>query len=630
MPSGLFGIGLSGLRAAELGLATAGHNIANAATPAFARQRLVQAAAPPLFTGAGYLGQGVRVLDIERTYSQFLARELAAASASAAYHESLRARVETLESLLGEAEAGLVPALEEFGRALTALAADPASRLARSALLGAGQGLVARFTALDARLAALGAGLESEIAARTASANVTARQIAALNREIVAAGASGHAPSDLLDRREALVRELAREIGATTLARADGALDLFTASGQPLVLGAESFALQVAPDPEDRGRAALMLSTPGTAVSLSHNALGGALGAALAFREGALAEARAALGRIAATVASAVNTQHRLGQDLEGRLGGDFFGLQAPAATAHAHNVGDAVLAVGYGDAGAFVASDYRLSYDGSRYTLERLRDGVRFVFSTLPATADGLTIALASGTPAAGDRFLIRPFGQAAGAIALAVSDPARIAAAAPVVASSADSNTGTATIAQPTVLGPAPDPNLLATVTLTFTSASSYDVAGAGTGNPTGLAYVSGGELAFNGWSLRITGAPAAGDVFMVSANSGGAGDNRNATALVRVFNAPLLEGARLTIGAAYGALVGRLGAVGREQEAARAAHQALADQIGREEQALSGVNLDEEAAALVRYQQAYQAAARVIEIAERLFAQLLDLGG
>jgi flagellar hook-associated protein 1 FlgK len=628
MSNGIFGIGLSALNAAQLGLATTAHNIANAATPAYARQGLVQANAEPQFTGAGYLGQGVRVLEVRRIYSQFIAQQLLEAQSRSAYCESYRNRVGELENLLGSSSAGLAPALEGFFDSVHALAADAGSTVARRQLLAAGQALVARFHALDGRMRELGTQLEREIAARVANANGLAREIAALNERIVALGASGRAPNDLLDRREALVRELANEIGVSALRHEGGGLDLFLASGQPLVLAHRAFELRLQPDPYDGARSEIVLATPGAAVRLPAQAFsGGALGAAVAFGAGALESARAELGRIASGLALAFNAQHHLGQDLSGALGADFFSLAPVPVLAKAGNAGDAQIAASLQDAAELVASDYRLSYDGARYALVRLADGARWEFASLPATVDGMAITLAAGAPAAGDEFTIRPLRETV--IGLALSDPARIAAAVPIRTASAAANTGRASVSAGSVLGPPLDPNLLAPVTISFTSPTTYDVTGIGTGDPTGLIYTPGADIRYNGWVVQIRGEPAAGDVFTVSPNTGATGDNRNALRLGELAGRGLLDRGHTRLQSAYAGLVGALGTQGREATVMSQAQQALTSELVRAEQTISGVNLDEEAAHLIRYQQAYQAAARVIEVAERMFATLLELG-
>ncbi len=633
MGNSILNIGVTALTAAQTGLTTAGHNIANVNTPGYSRQQVIQATNPALRAGAGYLGQGTHVARIERLYNQFLAQQVLSAESAAAEGATYYERIQQVDNLLADTAGGLAPALSDYFRALHDLATHPASAVARQTVLSSGQALVARFRMLDARLEEMRAASSRQVEASVAAINGYARQIAVLNERIALAESGNGAvpPNDLLDQRDALLAQLNREIRVTVV-RQDSAYNVFIGNGQPLVTGTVAGRLSPVPDPQDPTRITVALESGAGIVVLKEELLtGGRLGGELAFRRETLEPARNGLGRIAVVLAATMNDQHRLGQDLQGNLGGDLFAVASPRVTDHGANSGSAQLTAVIADASALTASDYRLSYDGAGYTLTRLSDGSVTTFSTFPQTVDGFTLTLSSGVAAAGDSFLIQPTVDGARDLVLAVADPAKLAAAAPITTAAASGNTGNGLISAAEVVGPPPtDPNLQAQVTIEFNDPpTSFNVTGPGTGDPVGVPYTPGGPIAYNGWMITITGTPAAGDRFTVGPNTGGVSDGRNALKLAALAQAGTVVGGTASYQGAYGALVGRIGSATRELEVTSTAQANLARQAGEALAAVTGVNLDEEAAALLRYQQAYLAAGKVMQIASRLFDTLLELG-
>lgn len=636
MATSILGIATTGIAAARAGLATTAHNIANVNTEGYSRQNIVQSTPVPAYTGAGYFGAGVSVATVRRAWNEVLAAQAHAAGSRAAAAAELAGQLRALDDLLADPQAGLAPALSDFFAGLNEVAAHPADAAARQALVSRAEALAARFRGLDARLDDLRVRANRQIEDTVASVNATAARIAELNRRILEAGALGarmQPPNDLLDARDALVRELGREIGATAVPQSDGSLNVFIAGGQAIVVGGTSYTIAARADPESPQDLALELYTGGASVPLrAADLTGGRLGAIVEFRDRDLAAARNALGRIAIALAEQANAQHRLGQDLDGQMGAALFAAGAPAAVARATNAGTAQLAATLADASALTASAYRVRWDGAAWQVERLSDGTAWSFATLPQTVDGVTLALASGTPVAGDTFRIEPTASGAGAFALLVRQPRQIAAAAPVRAATSPANRGSAVLGSLVVdAPPPPDPNLAQTVSLTFNDPpNTFNVTGPGTGNPISVPYTPGAPISFNGWTLTLEGAPAAGDVFIVQANTGGSGDNRNALALAALQDARGIENSAASYGEAWSALVAAVGSRAREMQVNEQALDRLAAQAEASRQERSGVNLDEEAANLLRYQQAWQASAKAFAIAEALFASLLELGG
>jgi flagellar hook-associated protein 1 FlgK len=636
MASGIFNIGVSGLNAAQAGVLTTSHNIANASTPGFSRQRVQQTTAIPLYTGAGVFGQGASVETVTRVYDKYLAAQLLAAQTNSSEADSHLAQINQIDNLLADPNAGLSPALSSFFNGLQEVAANPASVPARQALLAAGQSLAARFQSIDQRLREVRSGINSQIGDQVSIINSYAQQIADINLNLVRAQASGNGnpANDLLDQRDQLVADLNKQVRVTTLVQGDGTLSVFIGNGQPLVVGTTVNKLAAVAAPDDPEKTVVAtVNGSGTAIILPDSLLtGGALGGLLAFRSQSLDSVQNALGRISLTLAQNFNDQHQLGQDLTGALGGNFFdvSLAGPTVRANTANTGSGAPTATISSVSALTTSDYTLTYTGANYTLVRLSDNTSQTFASLPQTVDGVDIALGTWAPAAGDSVLIQPTRAGAGNLALAVTDARNIAAAAPIRTSAALANTGTASINGGTVNAPPPpDPNLTQTVTLTFTGAGTFDVNGVGTGNPSGVAYTTGGNITYNGWTVQITGTPRIGDVFTVSANAGGVADNRNAVLLGNLQSATTVAGGTASYQSAYSQVVAQVGNKAREVSVASKAQQSLADQAQSARDQISGVNLDEEAANLLRYQQAYQASAKMLDIATKLFDQVLALG-
>jgi flagellar hook-associated protein 1 FlgK len=634
MPDPILGSGLSGLLAAQAGLATTSHNISNASTPGYSRQGIVQGTQVAQFTGAGYIGRGTVVETVRRSYSDFLevqARQSTAGQAHADAYLNIAAR---LDDLLASDAASLSPAVDEFFGGLNEVAAKPGDVAARQSLLSSAEALVGRFRTLDAQISAARTDINERLESAVAGVNSVAVRIADLNDRIVAARGTGsriQEPNDLLDQRDALVRELSGLVRATVVPQDDGSYNVFIGSGQALVVRDQANRLATVPGLEDPAELGVGVQGSGGATLRfrPQDLAGGEIGGLLAVRGELLDGAQNALGRIAIGLAQAVNDQHRLGQDLTGALGQAFFSFTGPQVLPNTGNAGTATLTATLANTSNLTTSDYRVRWTGAAYSVTRLSDNTAQSFATLPATIDGVTLAV-SGTPAANDSFLVQPTRAGARDLATLVTDTSRVAAASPIRTGSAVANRGTASISPGAVVGPPPtNANLTQAVTITFTSAGTFNVTGTGTGNPTGVAYTAGSTIAFNGWSVAISGAPQAGDVFTIAPNATGTGDNRNALALAKVQTAALLAGGTATAQGAYAQVVSDAGNRTRQAQVTSTAQAKLLETTLAERESVSGVNLDEEAANLLRYQQAYQAAAKVIAMSATLFESILAIG-
>ena len=649
MGMSVFGIGVSGMNAAQAGLVTTGHNISNASTAGFSRQQVVQVSNLPQFTGAGFLGNGVEVTTVRRLYSDVLTNQLTLAETQGSQLDAYNAQIAQLANMLGDPSTGLAPRLQDFFSGVADVAAHPESVPSRQALLSSANALSGRFQDFDQQIAQVRAGINSEIVSSITSINAYAQQIASLNHNIlVAESATAQQPAnDLRDQRDALVAALNQEIRASVVKDDNGSYSVFVGTGQPVVIGSQSFALVAAPSPEDPQRLEVGYQSGASTVLLNPASIqGGRLGGLVSFRANTLDAVQNGLGRVAMGLAQTFNAQHALGQDLNGALGGTFFAVGNPVALASSNNAGTAGVTAVLQDVSALTTSDYRLQYNGvagpnENFLLTRISDGVTTAI-TFPTAgypysfnADGVTLTISAGA-SLNDNWLVEPTRLGASNFGVALTDPARIAAAAPIRTAAALGNSGNGTISAGSVSSVANLP-LPGTVTLTFNAAlGQFAVSGAvPAAGP--FAYTPGNSISFNGITFTIAGAPVNGDKFTVDRNTNGVADNRNALALGALQttntlgkNASIL-GSQSTASfqSAYSQLVSEVGNTARQIEVTAKAQKTVIAQTRQAQQSVSGVNLDEEAANLLRYQQAYQASGKMIQIAGTLFQTLLDLG-
>ena len=659
MGASTLSIAITGLNAAQAGLLTTSHNISNSNTAGYSRQVVQQTTQNPFYTGSGFIGQGTRVETVQRQYSAFLGQQLAASHAATSQLESYQTQLDQIDNMLGDTTVGLSPAINGFFNGVNEVAANPSSIPARQAMLSGAQSMVARFQDLSARLREIGSGLNKQISSEIANINSMAREIASLNQRVIvaeAAGGQSQPANDLRDQRDQLVQELNKHINSTVMEQNDGSYSVFFGNGQPLVVGSSTYALVATPATDDPSRMGVGLTTSGGAVtSLPDDFItGGALGGLLSFRTEALDDAQNRLGLMAMGIASAINDQHALGQDLNGLMGGDFFNLPNALIVNDANNdpASTGVVSVTMDDVSAMLPSDYALDFGAGGYTMRRLSDNTTlFANATLPQTVDGITIDI-TGTPTVGDSFRLQPTRYAARDISVAITDARDIAAASPITTNTATANVGTAVISPGSVLEPiatVPSYTLnydLATGELQgFPNGTVMDVTVNGVTTSytigtapatTGIPYANGMSIAIdsdangtNDIQFGFTGTPKEGDTFTVAQSAANTNDNRNALALAGVQTEKVLLGGTASIESTYAQMVNVIGNKAREIDVNFESQSSLLEQAELAVQSLSGVNLDEEAANLLRYQQAYQASAKIIDISGRLFDLLSSLG-
>lgn len=653
--STLMALGTRAMTASYAQLQTTGNNIANANTPGYSRQQAQLVTAGGQYTGAGFFGRGVDVSTVTRSYDRFLTNQATASASLSAADQARLGQLTQLEKAFALGESGIGHAAGQLLNAFVDVANNPQDASSRHVALARARELSSRFQAAGDQLAALQTGATQDVRAGVEAVNALAQQVAVINRQISAANGTGHAPNDLLDRRDQLVAQISEKINVTSVSAADGSVGLFIGGGQSLVLGSTANTLKAMPDVYDPAKLQLAMREGGTDRIVPQDALsGGSLAGMLRFQNEDLTSARNLLGQLAVAISAAVNEQQSLGLDLgtPSRAGSPIFAVGSPRVLPASSNSGNASLGLTVADGALVQASDYELRFDGSRYALTRLSDGEAmpgspYTPSQLAAgvTFDGVTLQLGASGALAGDRFLLQPVSDAALNMKTVLSDPSAIAAASPVTATAAVGNTGTASVASARVVDSgAFVPGLTANITFddTLAAPDNYrfelrDAANTVVGSSTGE-WTAGQPIRLNGFELMLDGVPSHDDTVSVVPTTAVAGNNGNALAFVDLagvgFVGAQMQGGTLVPGRsvtdAYASAVAEIGVRVQSADTAAGISAAAASNAETARANKSGVNLDEEAAKLIQYQQSYQAAAKMLQVAQSVFDTLLQQMG
>lgn len=661
--SPLMMLGMRAMAANYAALQVTGHNIANANVEGYSRQRAELSTALGQFSGAGYFGKGSDVETITRTHNAFLTREAQKTTSLSAMDAARLDQLRQLENVFPTGERGLGHATSQFMNALSDLALRPGDSASRQVVLARADELAARFADADGQLGTMQQLLREDLQVTVASVNEITRGIAAVNQQIAAVRGLGQPPNDLLDQRDRLLADLSRFVSVTTVEADDGTLGVFAGGGQRLVLSNDAQPLAVVDDPDEPSRAAIAVVDNGMPLRLKDESLGGGrIAGLLRFQNQDLVRAQTLVGQMAAAVTGAVNAQQRLGVNLHEPAGSvpaqDMFSAATPRAQPAAANAKDA-LGRYIGEVGLTItrpaelqASEYRMVADPAGppgvWQVTRLSDGL--VRSVVDGDEiDGFRIDFGASAPAAGDRFLLQPVTRAASGLTTLLRDPRDVAAASALSASVGATNTGTMAVGALTITSSAVDPQLRAGITFTDDAgAYAWELrdrttnalvsSGTGTWIP-GRSLPTAPDVDINGFALALGGVPRAGDTLTIDRTLNVVANNGNALAMNALRDLPLVGRERLPDGSltggatatdAYAAAMSDIGV--RVQGAAAIADLsgALARQAEQTRSSESGVNLDEEAARLIEFQQSYQAAAKVLQVAQQIFETLLQTAG
>ena len=661
----LLSIGTQAMFANQAALQTIGQNISNANTPGYSRQQVVLTTPPGQYSGSGYFGRGVTVQTVTRAHDDFLTNEAASTAAVASADSTRQTQLTALQQIFPTDASGLGAAANTFFNSMVDVTSAPSDPSARQVVLGSASDLATRYASAGQQLQDLQSGVVSEMTTSVGTVNQLATQIAAANAQVSAALGNGQPPNDLLDQRDQLISQLSQYVQVTTIPASDGSLGVFIGGGQRLVLGSVAQQLSVTPNTYDSNRANLSISEANGTRTLDPSVLsGGSLSALIQFQNTDLQDARNYLGQQAAALSYTVNNQQALGLDLSNpsNPGAPMFSVGGPVslpASTNAKNPDGSYVAgvqMTVVDGTKLQASSYTLASDPNNpggYLLTRLSDN-KTQSVTDGSVVDGFQINFNPAAPAQGDTFLLEPVAQAAAGMKSILTSTNGIAAASPITGSVGVNNTGTATVdslyavnstlntaqAPMTITFGTADPSNANSLQYTITMADGSTANGVWTpGQPIGNDPPTAVSPVDLGFQLSLDGVPKTGDTVTISPTQFPGSNNGNSKAFTNLqttafvgqqLNADGSTAPGATISNAYDTAMSDIGA--RLQGATYLSGVSTASATNAKTALTSeaGVNLDEEAARMMQFQQGYQASARVLQTAQTLFDELLKIAG
>ncbi|MBN3099178.1 flagellar hook-associated protein FlgK [Pectobacterium brasiliense] len=436
--SNLINTAMSGLKGAQVALSTVSNNISNQAVTGYSRQNAILEQATSSSTSAGYIGNGVNVVSINRQYNEFITNQLRSAQTTSSSVSAYYEQISKIDNLLASSTTSLSSTIQGFFSNLQNLTSNAGDSSTRQTVLGKAEGLVNQFKVTDKYLRDMDSGLNTQIQSTVGQINTYTDQIASLNNEItkLMGANSGTMPNDLLDQRDLLVDQLNKLVGVDVTVQDGTVYNVALKNGTNLVQAGTSNQLVAISSSIDPSRLTIgYKDRTNDVVTLNESSLtGGSLGGLIAFRSETLDEARNQLGQLALAFADAFNAQHQKGFDHDGVKGGDFFSFGKAVVLDDSKNAGNAVLTPSYTDTKDVQATNYSVKYDGASWQVTRLSDNSKFTAtvdtSDNSLNFDGIKMTI-SGTPATNDSFLLKPVNDVITDMSVAVSDPNKIAAA-------------------------------------------------------------------------------------------------------------------------------------------------------------------------------------------------------
>jgi flagellar hook-associated protein 1 FlgK len=675
----LLNIGMSGLAASQSSLSVTGNNIANVDTAGYSRQQTVQSTKASQQFGNVFIGTGTTLADVRRVYNSYLDAQLRTATSLNSEASAYQAQATPLDATLSDTNTGLTGVLQKFFTSMQGVSSSATDDTSRQSVLTGAQALSNRFNTIAKQLNDQNTTLNGSLSDMATQVNKLATSIASLNQKIGEVSTSGGQPNDLLDNRNEAVRQLSELVGAQVVERGTS-YDIYVGSGQPLVIGNTTNTLGTVPSKDDPSRMALQMDRGSSTIDITSVVSGGEIGGLLTYRKEVLDPSLNELGRVALVMADQINSQQAQGIDKNGEFGAAIFNNINSAALISQRSIGQAGNSAGSGnldvtikDTGKLTTSDYQVTFStATDYTVKRSDGTAMGAFSTLttpPPVIDGFSLSLNGGALSAGDTFKVTPTRGAATSIQTVLTDPKKIAAAAPLSGVASSKATGTYT--QPTltstldIYSPAAQADMQTglkystPVKVTFGSPSggsqTYSLSDA-QGNPLGggtivpgqnntlnltvpMIDASGNPIMGGTPSVQKTftvqttvgGSPTNGESFSISLTGAASSDNRNAQALVGLQTKQTVDTGSASKGIsltdAYNTLVTNVGTKAAQGKSDSAATTAILAQAKGARDSLSGVDLDEETGNLVKYQQYYTASSQIIKAAQEIFSTLIN---
>ncbi|MDH1658394.1 flagellar hook-associated protein FlgK [Pseudomonas mosselii] len=675
----LISIGLSGLNASQTALSITGNNIANAAVSGYSRQQTIQTTGPSHNIGTGFVGTGTTLSDVRRIYNAYLDNQLQTSTSLNTDAAAFQDQITGIDKLLAESDTGISSVLTAFFSALQTASAKPSDVASRQLLLTQAQTLSNRFNAISSQMSKQNDSINSQLDTLSGQVNKLTSSIADLNKQITQLSASGASPNNLLDARSEAVRQLNELVGVTVQER-DGNYDVYLGNGQSLVTGNRANTLSAVPSAADQSQYSLQINYPTFSSDVTSVVTGGQIGGLLRYRNDVLTPSMNELGRVALVVADSINSQLGQGLDANAQFGSALFSSinsalaisQRSLASAN-NSAGSGNLDVTIANSGALTTYDYEVKFTGPNQYSVRRSDGTDMgnfdLTTTPPPVIDGFTLKLNGGGLAAGDTFKVSPTRSAAGSINTVLTDANKLAFAGPINGIVGSGNTGSGTITQPNlgakldIYGGADTALIQDSIKHSMPVRMVFQAASGGTqgytlydskGNSIGTGTIVPGQdnkLTINvpmrdasgapildgsgnprTFSVETTvgGSPATNDSFTFGFNADGKSDNRNAQALLGLqtkSTVGVTSGGGSSFTSAYASLVERVGAKANQAKIDTVATKAVLDAAKESRNGVSGVNLDDEAANLIKFQHYYTASSQIIKAAQETFSILIN---
>jgi len=668
MTVSLYNTGVSGLLAAQQQLATTGHNISNVNTEGYSRQRAEQNASTGLFSGGNFTGSGTYVQDIARIYDKFSYKEQLFNLSNMNNAETLNKDLDQLNEIMsfsGEAVSG---SIERFYQAMNGIADNPSDLGLRSIALSQANILSSNFNSLNQNFDQLEKSVNGEIDQIAQQISRISSEIATINEQVLQSQSLTQTgkPNDLLDKRDQLLGELGKFVTVNTIEDSNGVLTVMMGSSATLVAGITPLSLSVKAGDPDPMQTQLQLNGPNSAIAINASVLGGAVSAKFEFRDEHISQLRSEMDRIAMAVSYTLNKSQSEGLDLNAQQGGNLFtdinttALQEGRVFAPSNNTTTLTPSVNITDVSLVPASEFEIKFDGTHYQMTNLTDGsvtnLGVSGSGTYATPYGFEFIEGTGTaPVGGDEFLIRPTENSAALMRSTLTDGSGIAASTAIKSTPADNNVSTGKVNIINVTDPVTartysnttNQGLLVDVYESAPGVFDYRIYDASVTPPTPPSVVgaisSGSFLTGNtavvnmppspspaAFQIEIGGLPVgqgalAPEKFTIG-DAFGIGNGSNATAMALTQEQGLINKGRDTFSQSLAMSTSDVGSKANSADLVYKTSEALFTQAYNRNQEISGVNLDEEAANLMKFQQAYQASSRIISVANTIFDTLL----
>ncbi|TMO23972.1 flagellar hook-associated protein FlgK [Pseudoalteromonas sp. S4741] len=662
MSFNIFDIASSGVRASSELLQTTSKNIANVNTVGYVRERTEHMTMIDNQVGRG---------DTYRLLNEFAQKQLNRDTSNKTFFDQFVTEASRVDTLFSEESNSLSTSVNSFFNNIQESLNQPSSSVARSLVMTDAQSLIEQMDRLSGIVIDQQSVVNEQLEIFSDEANNLIQNISTLNNKIAAVDGTSQesGSSSLYNERDKAIRDLSALIDIETLDGPNGSKQIYMGTGEALVMENGTFNLfSLTGDPDPNFKELHLDVNGGKAVPLEVDTskLKGKIGGLLAFRDDILVPAQSQIGQMGLALADAFNQQNRLGMDANGEIGGDIFTIPDTPAFAYQANTGNSAMTATLepGKGSELPASDFVVTYTspttveiqaidnkGKPIGTASTADVVAGVIDSSTITPSGgesfgleLTV---SGTANTGDQFMVKLNSQASTNLELATNRPEDLALASPIRTANDIANTSDAAITAGTVSdasnfgSPLSLPNGSITISKTA-EPDEYTVSDGvnsttfnGTPPLNNVLATAGGGFENYGFDFDIEGTPALGDTFTVEANESGFDDNRNGQLLADIQNSNIVrrnvEGSpgnnHQTFNQSYTGLVSDIGVVTHQAQTSGAAFTALAEQSEAWYESLSGVNLDEEAANLLRFQQSYAASAQVLSTARAIFDTLLN---